>query len=153
MKATLEMLPSVSDVVKEVRVTDSRVDLAIVVDGRTMESSIGGRSSHALLYTVLVLEIAAVHAQHHARVEPTFLLIDELLDFFHPKFQVAALERIERAAEYAQVAIISHSLTVVAECGKNWKLTTLEGSPGRHDRNLLRAVDLDVRTTNLPHPP
>lgn len=153
MKATLEALPATSDVVKEVRVIGSRVEFILDIDGRAVESSFGQPSPNAFLYPLVLLDIAGIHAQRHARVEPTFLLVDELLDFLHPELQVAALERIERAADYAQVAIISHSPTVAKECERSWKLTALESSTKHDVGSPPHAVDFAVRAidpTDVP---
>jgi hypothetical protein len=136
-----------SEVVREVRVVDTRVDWVLNTDGRTVHTT-KSRIPYSLEALVL-LEVAGVHACHHARVEPTFLLLDDMLDFYHPKGQVKALERLQQTAEHAQIAVISHS-PFIAEA-RDWTLTTLDSRrahTGHHDS----PIDFEVNTTRIPPP-
>ena len=87
MKATLNTLPGSSDFVKEAHVTDTRIDWVLDVDGRTVLSSQSALARS--LEPLILLELAGVHARYHARVEPTFLLLDDLLDDYVPRAQIA----------------------------------------------------------------
>ncbi|GHH42213.1 hypothetical protein [Lentzea cavernae] len=143
LKALLEELPAVSDIVKDVSVTESAVSFVMDVNGRTINSTSDVRKqpNHNWL---LHLELAVTHAKHHAQVEPTFLLVDEFLDHCYPELQLFALERVGRAAEHAQVAIITHSPTLVGECQRGWKLTMLESQYGRHSFGRDQPIDFEV---------
>jgi DNA repair ATPase RecN len=94
--------------------------------------------------------LAGAHARHHARVEPTFLLLDEFLDFYTGEVQVAALERLQMVAEHAQIAIVSHSPLVVSECSRDWTITTLESPRRRGDSDIHCPIDLEVKATHRP---
>ena len=124
MKATLNTLPGSSDFVKEAHVTDTRIDWVLDVDGRTVLSSQSALARS--LEPLILLELAGVHARYHARVEPTFLLLDDLLDDYVPRAQIAALERLQKVAEHAQVAVISHSPFIPAETSRHWTVTALD---------------------------
>jgi hypothetical protein len=73
MRATLSALPESAEFVKEVRVTKTRVEWIVDVGGRTV-TYCGGYELSGSMEATLVMELAAIHARHHARVEPTFLL-------------------------------------------------------------------------------
>ena len=148
MKGTLSMLPESSELVKEVTFTGARVNWIVEIEGRTVRPDTGSHLGRALEGMVL-LEIAGVHARHHARVEPTFLLVDEALDSFHPTAQIAALERLQAAAEHAQVAVISHSPHIVNALGGEWALTEL-GQSRPSDAAPDCPIDFVVETTTPP---
>ena len=97
-----------------------------------------------------MFELAGVHARHHARVEPTFLIADELLDRDHFGAQIAALERLQTLAEHAQIAIISHSRAIVEEMSREWTLTEL----GRERLSDIHVhdcpIDFEIETTTAP---
>jgi hypothetical protein len=58
-----------------------------------------------------------------------------------------ALERLQSAAEHAQVAVITHSRELVAECARDWTPTTLERySPG-NGLDYDCPIDFEIRTT------
>ena len=146
MKSTLSLIPAQSDLVKEVRCESTQVHWTLNVGGRIVEFSGTGELSSGLA-SLILLELAGLHARHHARVEPTFLLLDEFLDVYHAAAQVAALERLHRAAEHAQVAIVSHSPVLLAEVQPDWAITALEPRPqNRWDSPL----DFEIETKRLP---
>jgi hypothetical protein len=146
MKSTLSLIPAQSNLIKEVRSTNTQVHWTLDVRGRIVEfSGRGGLSSG--LESLILLELVGLHARHHARVEPTFLLLDEFLDVYHAAAQVAALERLQEAAEHAQVAIVSHSPVLLTEVPSDWAITVLESRPqNRWDSPL----DFEVETKPLP---
>ncbi len=111
MKATLNLLVESSAFVKDVNFLGPSISWMAEIDGR-VHSSAGGEMARSF-ESLILLELAGIHAQHHARVEPTVLLVDELFDFYHEKSQIAMLEQLAKTAEHAQVAVISHLPTVV----------------------------------------
>ncbi|MGI5243122.1 hypothetical protein [Dactylosporangium sp. CA-139066] len=146
MKSTLSLIPTESSLIKDVRFTNTQVHWTVETHGRAVQFS--GRGGPGLgLESLILLELAGFHARHHARIEPTFLLLDEFLDFYTPQVQVAALERLQEAAEHAQVAIVSHSPFIVAEVSSDWAITALEQQPlNRWDSPF----DFEVETKPLP---
>jgi predicted ATP-dependent endonuclease of OLD family len=149
MKGTLSMLAESSELVKEVDVHETYIDWVLDIGGRTVRSSVNQEISRQM-ESLILLELAGIHARHHARVEPTFLLIDELLDFYHPSAQIAAVERLQTVAEHAQVAIISHSSIVVDALSREWMLTALD-YPQPSDIHLRDCpVDFEIETTTAP---
>ncbi len=149
MKATLGMLAETGGLIKEVRVMGTRIDWTLDVNGRTVRS-VGDASLNRSIESLILMELAVVHAQHHARVEPTFLLLDEALDFYVPKVQIAALERLQKAAEHAQVAVISHSPTIAAEAAADWTLTTLDNHRPRGSQGVTGPIDFEIEATAIP---
>ena len=150
MKGTLSMLAESSELVKEINVRGTHIEWVLDIDGRTVRSTGRGEISGGM-ESLILLELAAVHARHHARVEPTFLLVDELLDFRPPRVRIAAaLERLQTVAEHAQVAVISHSRAVVDEMSREWTLTVLD----RHwpsDTHIHSCpIDFEIETTTAP---
>ncbi len=147
MKATLKMLAESSELVRGIEVFGTRVEWVLDVDGRTVRSA-GPHRIGSYLESLIMLEIAGVHARHHASVEPTFLLVDELLDLGHNTAQIGALERLYKAAEHAQVAVITHSPVVVEALSREWTLTMLESHRPR-DSSLARdcPIDFEIETT------
>jgi predicted ATPase len=102
--------------------------------------------------SLILLELAGVHARHHARVEPTFLLIDEVFDMYHPREQIAALQRLQATAEYTQVAIITHSPAVVDELSREWTLTTLDRQRPSDTYGRGCPIDFEIETRTVPPP-
>src|SRR6266699_5209614 len=92
MKGTLGMLAQSSELVKEVVIHDTQIDWVLDMHGRTVRSA-GGKGLPSHIEGLILLELAGVHARHHARVEPTFLILDGLVDFYHSSTQIASLER------------------------------------------------------------
>ncbi|WP_329427028.1 hypothetical protein OG339_42880 [Streptosporangium sp. NBC_01495] len=156
MKATLSMLTESSDLIKEVHIVGTRIDWVVENDGRTVRS-IGIRLLSHSLQSLILLELAGVHARHHARVEPTFLLIDGLLSLHHAKTQVSALERLQKVAEHAQVAVISASSLITTEASREWMLTTLDDRHAGSGQNPACPIDFEIETTTAypldPEPP
>ncbi|MBQ0990699.1 hypothetical protein KBX08_11420 [Micromonospora sp. H61] len=142
-KALLRLLPEASDVIREIQIVGDRVEWVLNLQGRLIRET---RPSHlpALLSAQLLVELASAHARHHARVEPTFLLIDGLFGRFHDMNVVrSTLERLESAAEHAQVAVVTASRQV-ADCATDWTIAELEGGRGSEFRC---PVDFEVQTT------
>ncbi|WP_157546728.1 ATP-binding cassette domain-containing protein [Hamadaea tsunoensis] len=146
MRSTLSLLPSESSLIKDVRIDGMRVDFTLDVDGRTWRySEYGGLPS--AYEGLIVTEIAGLHARHHARVEPTVLLLDEFLDNYVTSWQVEAIERLQGTAEHAQVAIVTHSPQLLIEASRDWSITMLEGgTANRRDSSL----DYEVETRQHP---
>jgi hypothetical protein len=148
MKGTLSVLAESSELVKEIDIHDTRIDWVLDIDGHTVRSSGAQRfSSH--INSLILLELAGVHARHHARVDPTFLLVDEILGV-HDREQIAALERLQTAAEHAQIAIISHSPTVVEELSREWTLTALDHHRPSDIHVHSCPIDFEIETTTAP---
>jgi hypothetical protein len=146
MRSTLGLVPHQSNLIKGVQCEGARLDWTLDVHGRTEKySEHDGMSSG--LESLIILEIAGFHARHHARVEPTFLLLDEFLDNYHAPRQVQALERLQETAEHAQVAIVSHSLSLLMETPRDWSVTMLEARPSRRWDSPL---DYEVKTMPPP---
>lgn len=152
MKGMLSILVGSSDLVKEISIHGTRIDWVLEIAGRTVRSTNGQEISRGVR-SLILLELAGFHAQFHARVEPTFLLIDEMLDFFHPRESIAALRRLQVTAEHAQVAVISHSTAIVGELAGEWTFTTLS----EHRPNDIHVhdcpIDFEIETTTPPPRP
>jgi ABC-type branched-subunit amino acid transport system ATPase component len=148
MKGTLRMLAESSELVKEINFHDTYIDWVLDINGRTVRST-GAQEVSGSMESLILLELAGVHACHHARVEPTFLLVDELFGF-HPREEIAALERLQTAAEHAQIAVISHSPAVVEEMSREWTLTALEYHRPSDIHVLGCPIDFEIETTTAP---
>ena len=149
MEATLNMLAESSELVREVVVSDGRIEWVVDIDGRSVRSTEGcvpGRAAESLI----LLELAAAHARHHAYVEPTILILDELFSILHSAGRVEALARLQSSAGHAQVAVIGHSEGVVDSAFSEWTRTTLE--PPRRDGFFAgdAPIDFEIETTTTP---
>jgi hypothetical protein len=152
MKGTLGMLAESSDLVKQVDILGMSIDWTLDINGRTIRLTGDRWASHSMESLVL-LELAGVHARYHARVEPTFLLIDALLSLHHRREQIAALQRLQTTAEHAQVAIINHhDPIVIDELSREWSLTTLDDHRSSDVYVQGRPIDIEVETTTPPPP-
>jgi ABC-type cobalamin/Fe3+-siderophores transport system ATPase subunit len=148
MEATLNLLPESSELVKEVHVRDTHVDWVLEKDGRIIRDGVHRISQGE--ESLILLELAGIHASHHARVEPTLLLVDDLLGRTDTVMEIRALQRLQTVAEHAQIAVISYSQNVVAEIAREWQLTALEPRP-RHDTHAPSApIDFEIETTTPP---
>ncbi len=149
MKGTLSMLAESSELVKEINVRGTHIEWVLDIDGRTVRSTRGGEISGSM-ESLILLELAAVHARHHARVEPTFLLVDGL--FGHQLFseQIAALERLQTVAEHAQVAVIGYSPAVINEVSREWTLTALDHHRSSDIHFHDCPIDFEIETTTAP---
>ena len=147
MKGTLGMLAESSELVKEIDIHDTRIDWVLDLNGRTIRLA---ESQCRYVESLVLLELAGVHARHHALVEPTFLLIDELIDKYHVDAQIAGLERLQMMAGHAQIAIVSHSLPLISEMSNEWTVTEL----GHHRRSEIHGydcpIDFEIETTATP---
>jgi hypothetical protein len=149
MRGTLSLLAQASELVKEVDIQGTQIDWVLDVNGHTVRSADGSPLSEGM-NSLILLELAGVHARHHARVEPTFLIVDELVELFQHTTQVAALERLQDAAEHAQVAVITHSPAVIKAMGRAWTVTELE-YPRPEEFHLRDCpLDFEVETSNPP---
>ena len=66
-------------------------------------------------------------ARHHARVEPTFLILDSMFDMLPPDAEGELLEQLQRSAEHAQIALISPNWHGVHGRLINWTRIPLPG--------------------------
>jgi ABC-type molybdenum transport system ATPase subunit/photorepair protein PhrA len=148
MKATLSLLAQSSDLVKEVKVHGTYIDWVLDVDGRTVRSA----DDHGLsegINVLILLELAGVHARHHALVEPTFLILDELVGL-HQRAEITFLERLQNATDHAQVAVITHSPAVIDAVGSGWTVTELEYLRRDDFRINDAPLDFEVETSTPP---
>ena len=150
MKGTLDLLARSSEVIKEVDVHGTQIDWVLDVNGRTVRSA-GGNDLSEGMNALILLELAGVHARHHALVEPTFLILDGLVNLMQHTTQVASLERLQDVAEHAQVAVITYSPAVIAAMGSGWTMTELE--PPRRDELHVRDCPLDFEVETSTPPP
>jgi hypothetical protein len=150
MRSTLALAADQNGMIKDVQCIGMHVRWTIDVQGR-VETFTDHKAMSGGLQTLILLELAGLHARHHARVEPTFLLLDELLDFWHGDVQAEALQRLQIAAEHAQVAIVSHSPTVLAEASHNWTVTELAPLPQNRPDSPL-AYDVATRPPDTTKP-
>jgi len=149
MKGTLGMLAQSSELVKEVVIHDTQIDWVLDMHGRTVRSA-GGKGLPSHIEGLILLELAGVHARHHARVEPTFLILDGLVDFYHSTTQIASLERLQDVAEHAQVAVITHSPAVITAMGSGWTITELD-YPRPSELHVHNSpLDFEVETSTPP---
>jgi ABC-type molybdenum transport system ATPase subunit/photorepair protein PhrA len=150
-QATLDFVPDLGGPVKEARVTGDAIAWAVDRHGAT---AILTRSKDCLSRNEqwqILVELAAFHARHHAQVEPTLLILDEPFDDLHPAAALGRLERLEQTAEYAQLAVISHSSAVAEATAKQgWNIAQLgdrrKPALGQH----LPPVDFVVKTAERP---
>ncbi|GAB1690696.1 ABC transporter ATP-binding protein [Krasilnikovia sp. M28-CT-15] len=143
MSSVLALAADQGGVIKDVQREGMRMRWTVDVDGR-IESFDNYEAINGSLQTLILLELAGLHARHHARAEPTFLLLDEFLDFHNAGVQVEALQRLQAAAEHAQVAIVSHSPVLLAEAPCDWAVTELAPQPQNHRDNPL-AYDIATK--------
>jgi len=149
MKGTLSMLAASSELVKEVTVMGTHIDWVVDVGGHTIRSD-GRRQMSGSVEAMILFELTGVHARHHARVEPTFLLIDGVLEYHHLNLQMAGLERLQALAEHAQIAVISSNPEFIRQMSREWAVTTLEHvSPGVVDPRAT-PIDFEIETTISP---
>jgi hypothetical protein len=149
MKGMLRLLVESSTLVKEISFSGSRIDWVLDINGSTVRS-VGRRNLWPGIEPMILFELAGIHARHHALVEPTFLLVDELLDFYHGDVQIAALERLGIVAEHAQVAVITHSPRIVAEMSREWTLTSLDNRDAKASAVEACAIDFEIKTSTPP---
>jgi hypothetical protein len=142
MKATLNALVETSELVKEVNIAGTRIEWVVNINGQTLRTT-GTRDLSRWWGNLILLELAGVHARYHAHVEPTFLLLDEMLFFIDSKTQVDALDRLEKAAEHAQVAVISTRPITEA---RDWTLTTLDSVRLADSRDPKCSIDFEIET-------
>jgi hypothetical protein len=151
MKGTLSMLAESSDLVKEVDIHGTSINRVLDDHGHTVRISRGQGVAHSTK-SLILLELASVHARFYTQVEPTFLLIDGLLGEYHRSRQGAIIERLQVAAELAQVAVISASSRLPSEVSREWRITELE-FPRLGDAHIPDCpIDFRVETTTAPPP-
>ncbi|MGW5517479.1 hypothetical protein [Nocardia africana] len=143
MKSTLTLLAANNDLVKDVGYVGIRIRWSLDIDGRRTASA--GEDLPYWVKSAILLEIADAHAQHHARVEPTILLLDEFIELYkHPRMATAALERLEKTAEHAQLVVVTHSPQVLSTATSlNWTSITLDSGAANKSAN---PIDYEVTT-------
>lgn len=150
MKGTLNLLAQSGELVKGVDIHGTQIDWLLEIGGRRAVRAAGGNGLPGSTDGLILLELAGVHARHHALVEPTFLILDELVDVFDSTAQIAALERLRESAEHAQVAVITHSPAAIKAMGSGWRITELE-HPQRDELNAHYCpLDFEVETSTPP---
>ncbi|MFD2414795.1 hypothetical protein [Amycolatopsis pigmentata] len=145
MKATLDLFSSQSNLVRDVRYENMQVYWTVEVNGRKWEST--GAQLSGNLQSLILLELAGIHARYHARVEPTFLLLDGFTSFLNSGIVIAALEHLQCAAEHAQVAIVSVHRDLFKAVSSDWIATTLETCSSNR---LDTPVDFEVAARTVP---
>ncbi len=105
VRSLLESLAHVSETMKDIRITSGILEVAIEDDRPTRWVNLSKGWVPESLRQLLLVELAAHHARNHARVEPTFLILDG-----HPRFvsqdqQQRMLEKVFLLAEGVQVAV------------------------------------------------
>lgn len=146
MKATLDLLASKSDLVRQVRYEKEQLHWDIEINGHRLESKGCDHLSSGLQARILV-ELAGVHAQHHARVEPTFLLLDGFMDLYDSEVWTVAMDRLQQAAEHAQVAVVSHPGRLAGSALPDWTMTLLEHRPYGENES---PIDFEIETKIAP---
>jgi hypothetical protein len=152
MRGTLATLAESSRLVKEVKILGTRIEWVLDINGRTVSANSGRMSGNERCS--IIFELVAVHARHHAQVEPTFLIIDGLLGYHATEAQIDALERMHTMAEHAQIAIICQRPDVIERLSREWALTELE-SDDRRSYSEARdcPIDFEIETTTTPQRP
>lgn len=139
LRWTLEAMPAHNELVKDVRVGQHTFEAAIELDGRLHRLT--SEYPHSLM-GVFLTQLAAVHAGYHAEVEPTFLIVDEMIDRgLHPRTAITCMEGLERSAGSAQIAVITHLPALVDHFRAGWPVTAL-GHPSEsagHPRSHINA--------------
>ncbi|MFD9946264.1 hypothetical protein ACFWYW_30650 [Nonomuraea sp. NPDC059023] len=151
MKATLIMLAESSNLVREVRISGAQVDWTVEVDGRIDRSNFHGFS--ASMQSAILWEVVGFHARHHARVEPTLLLVDEGVGrHLTPGMVDCAIDRLQDMAEHAQVALISTFLPR-SEISRGWMVTSLDDHRAADSGNPTCPIDFEIQTMPLATQP
>ncbi|WP_406071935.1 hypothetical protein [Micromonospora sp. NBC_01638] len=148
MKGLLGSTPEASNMVKEVQVDKDSVRYVVDYNGRTYRTTAEESGYPPAMNDLVLMEIAAVHAQHHAMVEPTFLVLDGFLDRYQAHFQFAMLQHFEQAAGHAQLAVISHS-PLIAQEFRHWNLADLADRCDYRRFDPRSPIDLEVQTGSL----
>ncbi|MEU8088576.1 hypothetical protein AB0B57_33795 [Micromonospora sp. NPDC049101] len=148
MKGILRATPEMSHMVKEVQVDKDSVRYVVDYNGRTYRTTAEESGYMSAINDLVLMEVAGVHAQHHAMVEPTFLVLDELLDRHHAGFQLTMLHHFEQAVGHAQLAVISHSSLIVQEF-QHWNMTNLADQRHYQRVDPRSPIDLEVQTGGL----
>jgi hypothetical protein len=149
MKGTLGMLAQSSELVKEVNVHDTQIDWVLNINGRIVRSA-GGKDVPDNIQELILLELAGVHARHHALVEPTFLILDGIIGLYHSSTQIATLERLQDWAGHAQVAVIISHPGIITAMGNEWTITDLEYPQRSEFRVHDTPLDFEVETSTRP---
>jgi energy-coupling factor transporter ATP-binding protein EcfA2 len=148
MKSTLSMLVKSSEIVKSVKIDGTRVDWLIEDHGHSIKVN-KDRQYGSYVEALILFELAGFHARYHASVEPTILLLDEPFGRFTSCARIALIDRLQMAAEHAQVAVLT-SFHGIQEMPSEWRVTAL----GRTGSDFRMGVPLDfvIDTTTLPPP-
>jgi hypothetical protein len=148
MKGMLAMLAESSKLVKSAEFDGTRINWILHYLGRTVrmdrDRMIG---SHA--ETLVLLELAGFHARYHARVEPTFLLLDDQLSRWDHRRLIAILDQLQTAAEHAQVWVVTIP-EVIREMPSEWTVTALRD---RWRGTLALGIPVDFEIETMTYPP
>jgi energy-coupling factor transporter ATP-binding protein EcfA2 len=149
MKGTLSMLVESSEIVKSVKFEGMRIDWLADDHGHTVQATQNQRYG-SYIETLILFELAGFHARYHASVEPTILLIDEPFGVFTSTARIALIDRLQMAAEHAQVAVVT-SPRAIQEMPSEWSVAALEYR--RPDfPHMDVPLDFVIDTTTLPSP-
>ena len=144
MKSVLEEYPSHSRIVDDVLCINSEIEWTLRgCGGQRRRISGGHRGLSGLERSGIIIELVGLHARRHALVEPTFLILDEFMDWHHSAGVLDLMEVLHETAEHAQIAVVTHSPAVVASANRDWILTRLEARP---NNQIGRPVDVEVTT-------
>jgi energy-coupling factor transporter ATP-binding protein EcfA2 len=143
-KALLRSLPESCDLAKEVTIIGDHIEWTTELDGRIARSTRLDRLSRGW-QSLMLIELAGAHARHHARVEPTILLLDEPLGYAsETAITERMLERLETVAEHAQVAVVSVHPDAMRSA-ESWTVTELGDRPIRHIQGS--PIEFEVQAT------
>ncbi|SCG80898.1 hypothetical protein GA0070623_5267 [Micromonospora rifamycinica] len=148
MRGILNSIPKASGLVKEVRIEKDAVRYVIEHNGRSYHMATDKSGHPPMFNDLVIMEIVGFYAQHHARVEPTFMIIDGFLDRLHTVIQFTALQRLEQLAGQAQLAVISYSPLASQEF-QHWNLIHLEDRFHSQRFDPRSPIDLEVQTLSL----
>ena len=142
------MLSGSSDMVKSVEFEGTRINWLLDDRGCTVRVNQGERIGWFAEASIL-FGLAGAHARYHASIEPTFLLLDWSLGVFHRGAYIALIDRLQAAAEYAQVTVITLPGRT-REMPGEWTVTALEY---RRPDTCTQDVPVDfVVDTTTTHP-
>jgi hypothetical protein len=145
MRGTLNMLPSSSTVVRDVDVLDTHIDWVIELNGRIIRSS--ARKLSGSTQVRILSELTGLHARHHALAEPTFVIVDGWLEYFHTSGQIEFLDHLQSMAEHAQIAVVHANPRIVGGLPSEWQRTELEVTRPSSSYNRESPIDFEIETT------
>jgi hypothetical protein len=149
MTGTIRMLAESSEVVKSVSFKDTHIEW-LINDGDQTRKVDSNRWAGSYFEALILFEIAGFHARFHASVEPTILLIDEPLGRFTRDASISLMDRLQMAAEHAQVAVLTNPHRV-REMPAEWAVTNLEYQPPGY-QSQGAPLDYEIDTTTIRPP-